>query len=25
VGYYISRECSGVPTYMLEKVETPGK
>ncbi|XP_069698528.1 integral membrane protein 2C isoform X2 [Periplaneta americana] len=22
VGYYISRECSGVPTYMLEKVVT---
>ena len=25
VGYYISRECSGVPTYMLEKVVTNGK
>jgi len=25
VGYYIARECSGVPTYMLEKVDTPGK
>lgn len=23
VGYYISRECTGVPTYMLEKVDTP--
>lgn len=25
VGYYISRECSGVPTYMLEKVVTSGE
>jgi integral membrane protein 2B len=25
VGYYISRECTGVPTYMLEKVVTPGE
>lgn len=25
VGYYIARECEGVPTYMLEKVVTNGK
>lgn len=25
VGYYISRECNGVPTYMLEKVVTSGE